>query len=122
MSTRTSNAASLLLLAACSQDAAEAPAADPDDLIECALGGAVVFTRDCVIESGPGWIGGQNGLVVRHPDGSFRRLIAFDDGRGFETADGADRAAIAVTEDSTEVRVGPDRYRFPGKLALRDTP
>ena len=38
-----------MLLAACSQGAGEAPAADPDDLIECAVAGAAAFVRDCAI-------------------------------------------------------------------------
>ena len=50
MSTRTSSAGALVLLAACSQGAGEAPAADPDDLIECAVAGAAAFVRDCAIE------------------------------------------------------------------------
>jgi hypothetical protein len=111
--------AALLLLAACSPG--KVATQDERDLIDCALHGASKFTRDCVAEWRPGWIGGERGLTVRHPDGSFHRLTAFDDGRGFETADGADRAEILVRQDRTYVTVGSDRYRFSGKLALHDS-
>ena len=50
MFTRTFSTAAVLLLAACSPDAAVVASADEDDLIACALGGSASFTRDCVVE------------------------------------------------------------------------
>ena len=120
MSTRTSSAAILLLLAACdAPDAAGAPqAADPDDLIECAVNGAETFARDCVVERTPG----DEGLIltVRHPDGGFRRFEVTDDGTGVVTADGAQAAEVSLREDGIEVAVGTDRYRFPATIADDD--
>src|SRR5688572_12671575 len=99
MSTRTSSAAILLLLAACdAPDAAGAPqAADPDDLIECAVNGAAAFARECVVERTPA----DEGLIltVRHPDGGFRRFVATTDGTGVATADGAQPATLSMRED-----------------------
>ena len=104
-----------MLLAACSQGAGEAPAADPDDLIECALAGAAAFVRDCAIERSE--VDGQAILVVRHPDGGFRRFEVTGDGTGVATADGAQAARIALREGGIEVTVGTDRYRFPATIA-----
>jgi hypothetical protein len=111
---RTSSAASLLLLAACSPNATETPVADSDNLIECAVAGAVAFGRECQVEHAE-----ENGariLIVRHPDGSFRRFIVTDDGYGLATADGVQRAAIGLHGEETEVTVGTDRYRFSGRV------
>ncbi len=112
---RISSAAFLLLLTACSSDATETPPPDPDDLIECALGGAAAFARDCAVERRQ-----EEGglfLVVRHPDGGFRRFEVLTDGHGLASADGADEARIAVHGEGIEVTVGADPYRFPAKIA-----
>ena len=101
-----------VLLAACTP-AAQAP--DPDSLIECALAGAVTFARDCAVEQVRE--GGSLMLVVRHPDGGFRRFDVLTDGHGLATADGADQAQVAVHGAGIEVAVGPDRYRFPATIA-----
>jgi hypothetical protein len=115
MSTRTSSALALVLLAACSRAPAEATAAaGPDHAIDCALGGAQAFTHACEVERVPGTDGLQ--LVVRHPDGSFRRFDVLTDGRGLATADGAERAEVAVRDGGIEVSVGKDRYRFPATV------
>ncbi len=118
MSMRTSSAGALLLLAACSQGATEAPAADPDDLIECALDGATTFARECAVEQSHA----AEGLIltVRHRDGGFRRFVAMTDGRGVAPADGAEPATLSLREDGIEVAVGADRYRFPATIAGDD--
>ena len=105
----------LLPLAACSPGAADTPPPDPDSLIECALAGASTFARDCAVERSQG----EGGLVliVRHPDGGFRRFEVLTDGRGLASADGADQAQIAVHGAGIEVAVGADRYRFPATIA-----
>ena len=100
------------MLAACSQGDAEATAsADADRLIECALYGAASFERECTVERSRD--GDKSILVVRHPDGAFRRFEVLDDGRRLETADGAHRAATLPREGGMEVTVGLDRYRLP---------
>ena len=104
-----------MLLAACSQGAGEAPAADPDDLIECAVGGASGFARRCAVEQAR--VDGATVLTVRHPDGGFRRFEVMIDGTGVATADGAQAARIALREGGIEVVVGTDRYRFPATIA-----
>ena len=114
----------LLPLAACSPGASETPPPDPGSLIECALAGAADFARDCAVERSR-----EEGgliLVVRHPDGGFRRFEVLTDGRGLASADGADQAQIAVhgtgSEGGIEVAVGPDRYRFPATIAGDERP
>jgi hypothetical protein len=84
-------------------------------LIECALAGATAFARDCAVEQVRA-AGGLT-LVVRHPDGGFRRFEVLNDGRGLASADGADLAKIALREGGIEVAVAGDRYRFPATIA-----
>ena len=114
---RISSTASLLLLAACSSDVSEA-SADPVDLIECALAGAAAFARDCPVERSQE--DGQAILIVRHPDGGFRRFEITSDGTGMATADGAQAALVSLREGGVEVAVGTDRYRFPATIAGDD--
>jgi len=112
---RTSSAAVLLVLAACSQEPAEKPAvaaADDENAIECALGGANEFSRDCMVEHTE--VDGAPVLVVRHPDGGFRR---FDTRDGtVVAADGAEQAEVTASGDGFEARVGSDRYRIPATM------
>ncbi len=116
MSMRTSSAALLLLaLAACSQGESEAAAAGQgDELIECAVNGAPAFVRECAAERVED--GERVMLVVRHPDGGFRRFEVTDNGEGLATADGADTATILRSADGLDVAVGSDRYRFPATV------
>jgi hypothetical protein len=122
MSTRTSSAlATALLLAACGAGGEESGAGDArassaakaarDDRVACALAGAQVFTQDCTLERAR--VDGAPILVVRHPDGSFRRF-AIKDGSLTE-ADGADKASVSRSEDVFDVSVGSDRYRLSTK-------
>lgn len=100
-------------LAACSGDkgAPTPAAAEGAETIECALRGAEAFKRECVVERAPQ--GEVLFLVVRHPDGAFRRFQLLRDGRGIAVADGADRAETKLDGQILEVKVDTDRYRFP---------
>jgi hypothetical protein len=111
---RISSALVLLLLAACERETANvsATADAPDDsLIECALAGGGEFVRNCAVEQVRS--GGELVLVVRHPDGGFRRFDVLTDGKGLAAADGAQTAQVTLREGGIEVTVGDDRYRFP---------
>jgi hypothetical protein len=104
-------AASLpLLLSACGGP----PAAKPQDLIECAVDGTAAFERVCTVER----TAGRDVLfTLRAPSGSFRRLVATQDGRGVMAADGAEPAAVKVIgKDLIEVSIGSDRYRLPARV------
>ena len=117
MSTRISSALALALLAACQREpagAAPTQAAAEDSTIECALHGADAFTRACSVERVHAGDGLQ--LVVRHPDGGFRRFDVLTDGKGLATADGAQLARVALQGGGIEVTVGADRYRFPATV------
>ena len=103
-----------LPLAACAQDAPKASAADSDDRIACAVGGAAEFARACQVERRE--VDGVPILVVRHPDGGFRRFEVMRDGTGLAAADGAERAVVSLREQGIEVAVGADRYRFPARI------
>lgn len=79
--------------------------------VECALSGAAGFADDCTMERQD--VDGQRLLIVRHPDGGFRRFELGVPGRGIVTADGVEQAAIERADGMVEVRVGSDRYRLP---------
>ena len=136
---RTVALASLLLLAACGDDAAETGAAsnasaggesaasgeDPAraaeaELVECAIAGAE-FERICTVERAAG----AEGLVltIRAPSGSFRRLLVTGDGRGVVAADGAMPALVTpLGRDLIEVKIAADRYRLPARVGQGGAP
>lgn len=125
---QTSRAAFLLslalTLAACSGaddlDQAERDAAEEAGKVECALAGATTFERVCTTEQ----IGSSEGmlLIIRHPDGGFRRFDILTDGRGLAPADGFDETRITVLDDGMiEVRSGDDKYRLPAQIKGADT-
>ena len=118
--------AALALLAGCSPsqraanhalaeaEAQQRVAADDDGMVLCAEGPGAL-TRTCTVEQAST----SRGLVLtlRHPDGSFHRLLATRDGRGLVAADGASRARIAVVgPDLIEVALDGDRYRLPATV------
>ncbi|MGX7895088.1 hypothetical protein [Tsuneonella sp. HG222] len=113
--------AASLAVAACgsgtggSSAAAEPAAAGEDDRIECALDGANAFARDCTVERSTAE--GQSLLVVRHPDGAFRRFAIVTDGRGVIAADGAQAGKATLGDGTIELWVDDDRYRFPATVS-----
>jgi len=126
MSLRISNIVGLtLLLTACENRPdnavladAEQRAADQavdDGKIKCAINGDSDFTRDCSTERLSGE--GRVTMIIRHPDGGFRRFNVLTDGRGLEAADGFDQAKISIVEDGQIlVSVGPDKYLLPAQI------
>ena len=101
----------VLALAGCSAPSSQAEPAHRATLVECAVGGAATFALDCQVERSE-----QDGapiLVVRHPDGGFRRFVVIGGGTRLATADGAEAAEVTPRDDGIEVAVGTDRYRFP---------
>ncbi|WP_454280912.1 hypothetical protein [Sphingomonas sp. Marseille-Q8236] len=118
--------AGALALAGCSgeqggqgTEPSDAPAAEQRSLpIECALGGAQAFRRDCTVEQSAA--GDAVVLTLRHGDGGFRRLRVTQDGHGVASADGALPALVSIAGgDQIEVRVGDDRYRLPATVGGR---
>lgn len=118
----------LTALASCGGDdartleQAEKDAADEatrDGKIECALAGTDAFERVCTTEQIAA--NGQVVLVIRHPDGGFRRFNVLTDGRGLEPADGFDETRIRLLDDSSiELTSGDDKYRLPAQIKGRD--
>ncbi len=96
-------------LASCSSPAPKV--AEGGEHIACALGGANQFAPDCAVERA--WQDGALVLIVRHPDGAFRRFDVLGGGKGLALADGAEVAQLKLAGAELEVTVGPDRYRFP---------
>lgn len=126
-----SGLALLLLMVGCSgepdnqilAEAEERAAANaPDDgRIECAVNGDTNFTRGCQTER----LSGESGttLIIRHPDGGFRRFNVLTDGRGLEAADGAEQAKIEVVESGKiRISVGSDIYIMPAKVKASSSP
>lgn len=126
MSMRISKVVALtLLLTACenrpdnavlaeAEKRAAAQAGD-DGKIECAINGDSNFTRDCFTER----LSGEGGvtMIIRHPDGGFRRFNVLTDGHGLEAADGFDKAQVSIAEDGKIlVSVGPDKYLLPAQI------
>ncbi|HEX4847901.1 MAG TPA: hypothetical protein VFV30_07130 [Novosphingobium sp.] len=99
-----------LTVAACSG----APAGDPlpqGEEVFCALGGSQEFKAQCRVERTA--VDGAKVIVVRHPDGGFRRLEVSKDGQNLLAADGADQSQSALKGDRYEVILGDDRYVIP---------
>lgn len=85
------------------------------DRIECALAGSSKFEQVCATETMPGEKGKM--LVVRHPDGGFRRFNILTDGRGLAAADGFDETGIRILGGGMiEVSSGDDIYRLPADI------
>jgi hypothetical protein len=100
-------------------DAAEQAALDGK--IECALAGSSAFERTCTTEQ----VAGGEGkiLVIRHPDGGFRRFKILTDGRGLAPADGFDETKISMLNNGMiEVSSGDDKYRLPAQIKGQDAP
>jgi hypothetical protein len=56
-------------------------------------------------------------MIIRQPDGGFRRFNIVTDGHGLEAADGFDKAKISIVEDGKIlVSVGPDKYLLPAQI------
>mgnify|MGYP000241720033 CR=1 FL=1 len=121
----------LLLITACSGDpdnevlaeAEERAAASSSDdgTIECAVSGETNFTRGCQTER----LSGESGttLIIRHPDGGFRRFNVLTDGRGLEAADGSEQAKIEIVESGKiRISVGSDTYIMPAKVKASGAP
>jgi len=94
------------------------PVAPGLDRIACALGGSQEFASSCEVER----LKDAEGLhlVVRHPDGGFRRFDVLDDGRGLAVSDGALQSETEFVDGLAQVSVGKDRYRIPATQAGDD--
>jgi hypothetical protein len=83
--------------------------------IECALAGSTSFERKCTTER----VTGPEGqlLVIRHPDGGFRRFKILTDGRGVAEADGIEPnfKVTPINANYAEIRSGEDLYRIPAR-------
>lgn len=123
-----STCAFLLLVTACgepdngvlaeAEDSAAAGAA-ANGVIECAINGKDAFSKGCQTEL----LSGENGvtLIVRHPDGGFRRFNVLTDGRGLEAADGSEKAKIEIVNDEQIlVSVGSDSYLMSARMKTAD--
>jgi hypothetical protein len=87
-----------------------------DGKIECALAGRTDFNRDCSTERVTGAEGQL--LIIRNPDGGFRRFTILGGGKGLEPADGFDDSfrIKLINDDMIEVRSGDDIYRLPAAI------
>lgn len=103
----------LLALAACSAGETQPLAEEGAEAVLCAIGPGSEFRADCRMERAT--VDGERHLVVRHPDGSFRRFLALSDGSGVSVVDGADVATQELDGDALVVTVAADRYRFPAR-------
>jgi hypothetical protein len=116
MKTRLSILLLLGLAAACDgSGTAGGEAAVQGEPIPCAVGGASSMADECRMER----LAAPEGktLILRHPNGGFRRLLITADGRGVVAADGADPAVVSVIGGNRiEVSIAGDRYQLPAAL------
>ncbi|MBA1375652.1 hypothetical protein [Sphingomonas ursincola] len=108
--------AALAVLAGCSGETQPDPVAGADDSrVACALGSDTEFAQKCDVERVQN--GDRRELVLRHPDGGFRRFEIVTDGRGLIAADGAEQAVVTPLADGRiQLSVGDDRYRIPATI------
>jgi hypothetical protein len=111
----------LALLGGCSKSETKAPpkVAEGPEHVDCALGPGTTFANDCAIERSRD--GETYKMILRHPDGGFRRLEVGADNT-IVAADGADAAQIVLNGTVAEVTVGEDRYRIPLEARTPATP
>lgn len=118
MFTRTFKVVPVALLLSCGGPP-QPQAAEGAQRIDCAIGPGSRFENACLVERVKR--DEETILVVRHPDGGFRRLVQLGDGRGLEAADGADVVIAQLTDGGMlEVAVGAERYRFPAREMSRE--
>lgn len=109
---RAGIAIAMPLPAACgsSDDAA------PGEPIDCRPTSADRLERICTIERTTSPEGRV--IVVRAPDGGFRRFLIVRDGRGVIAADGAEPVAVRPGDAThIDVTAGDMVYRLPAKVA-----
>lgn len=111
----------VMLLASCGDpgtsqgEGASAGAPTGSELVACVTDGSERWERACTVEKRRGADGPI--LVLRGPDGGFRRLAITSDGRGVIAADGAEPAVVTPAGDGLiEVAIGNDRYRLPATV------
>ncbi len=84
--------------------------------VACAPAGATSFAPTCGLDHMPTRRGMV--LVLRHPDGGFRRLLVTKD--GIVAADGAETAKVTpIDKGMIEVALGANRYRLPATIASK---
>ena len=102
----------MVALAGCSSEPDEVPAvAEGGERISCAISGAQDFAEVCAVDR----VQSDGGLtlIVRHPDGAFRRFAVVKDGRGIIAADGAEPVKTELQGDKLAVSISDNRYVFP---------
>lgn len=109
-------ASAFVVLAGCSSEERSGALAEADDSrVACALGSDTEFAAKCDVERVQN--GDRRELVLRHPDGGFRRFEIVTDGRGLIAADGAEEAVVTPLADGRiQLSVGDDRYRIPATI------
>ena len=76
------------------------------------------MAHDCLVERATRE--GETLLIVRRPDGGYRRFVELDDGRGLAAADGADEARVTLDGDVLQVEIADETYRFPARSSGTD--
>lgn len=100
---RISSLGAVLFLAACGSPPQGSET--EGERIACALDGSAEFTPLCSVERV------DEGIVIHHPDGSFRRFELLAE--SVEALDGADVVRVVRLADGhLEVAVAHDRYRL----------
>lgn len=102
--------AALAGLNACSDPPAQGQAEPGAQAIDCIVSGSPAAQR-CMVERRANSDGKL--LIVRHPDGGFRRFRQAADGAGLVALDGADAVSQQFGGGVLTLSVAGDRYDFP---------
>jgi len=106
--------AATAMLAACSagsQGGERATTSDaPTEKVACALNGSKDYRSECTVERSKE--GGKMLLLLRHPNGGFRRLEEIEPLKRYAALDGADQPEVTPNGADSEVSVGDDHYLF----------
>ena len=107
---RISLAPALLLAALGACDGAPDGDRESSVPVACALQGAGEFASRCsLVRMGEGE---DRAIVMRHPDGGFRKLAPADTPAGLVERDGAQRAMSWREGNAIVLQIGDDRYRW----------
>ncbi|PZU16352.1 MAG: hypothetical protein DI591_06755 [Citromicrobium sp.] len=102
--------AALVSLAGCSDPPMQAPAEPGAQAIACQVGGSDT-PQQCFVERRV--ISDGKILIIRHPDGGFRRFREAADGSGLAALDGADAVRQTFAGGTLEITIAGDSYSLP---------
>ncbi len=107
-------APSAVLMALLASGCGGAPEPAPAQIL-CRPQGSVAFVPVCAMDRADHGV-----IILRKPDGGFRRIRVVADARAVIAADGAEPASVRISAPSEiEISIGGDAFRLPATLKGR---